>query len=181
GRSSLSVAFDIADGAELRYQPHALILGKGARFTQTIKVRIKGNGRLLLKDSWAAGRIAMGEIWQFERFKNEIEIWIDDSIVYFERSAIVPVEMPITSPVVFGRYSLFSSHYCFGIWPEPPLRELQALLPSREQQQRPDFQADREDRADREDSLEAQEAAGGARQWLLQRPQGTIFRTAGYA
>lgn len=121
GTSRQTISIDIADGGELRFRPHPLILAKGADFTQTVSVNLASGARLFFTDTFAAGRVAMGEKWMFERFSNKVEIRVAGALVYFDQSVIAPLAHVVDSAVIMERYTIFSTAYCFGEWADRPL------------------------------------------------------------
>jgi len=120
GASEQKISIRVARGSSLVFIPHPLILAKGAELKQRIRIDLAPDSRLCFRDSFSAGRIAMGECWQFERFDNLLEIFVERLLVYRDRWVIEPGRRPLTHPAVCGEYTRFASTYCFGPGVEPP-------------------------------------------------------------
>ena len=114
GRSSLSIDIKIASGGKLTFLPHALILGAGADITQRVKIELEDKASVEFSDTWCAGRIAMREVWQFNRFDYSLEILRSGNLVYRERFILTPQTKPLSHPVICGDYTHFSTFYVFG-------------------------------------------------------------------
>jgi urease accessory protein UreH len=105
----------VETGGLLIFRPHPLILATGADLNQKVTLDLAEGACLQYEERWCAGRIAMGERWQFARFTNCLEISVADILAYRERWILEPANVPVTHPLICGRYVQFSSLYCFGL------------------------------------------------------------------
>ncbi|WP_218082132.1 urease accessory protein UreD [Anthocerotibacter panamensis] len=121
GISQQTVKLHIAAGGKLVYLPHPLILAAGADFRQRVHIDLAPDSWLEYQDVWAAGRIAMGEQWQFERFDTLTEIYVGTALAYRERWVLQPTRTPLTHPLVCGKYTQFRSVYRFGLGDFTPI------------------------------------------------------------
>ncbi|HMP53676.1 MAG TPA: urease accessory protein UreD, partial [Candidatus Melainabacteria bacterium] len=69
---------------------------------------------LLLKDSFSAGRIAMGECWQFREMDSSLDITISGKIAYRDRWRLNPKKQGAGDALVAGKYNGYESLYLFG-------------------------------------------------------------------
>jgi urease accessory protein len=113
GVTRQTIQFSLGENAELTFKPHPLILAKGARFSQSVRIDLSASAILHYADSWAAGRIAMGECWEFESFANKLEIFVENVLVFRENWEIKPIEMPLTHPLLCGDRKKFVSQFRF--------------------------------------------------------------------
>ena len=114
GSSRQDVVIRLGHGSKLCFCPQPFILTAGARFTQRLKVDMHETSGLLLKESWSAGRIAMGECWQFEEMDSSIQIDISGKIAYRDRWRLDPGSLPVDESLVIGSYNAYESLYLFG-------------------------------------------------------------------
>lgn len=83
--SEQRVNLSVGDRAILEWVPDLTIPFAGARYRQTIHVRLAPRATLLLWDALACGRIARGERWAFARLENDIRITTVDGRQLIER------------------------------------------------------------------------------------------------
>ncbi|MCA9802466.1 MAG: urease accessory protein UreD [Cyanobacteria bacterium HKST-UBA02] len=121
GASRQEVLIKLGHGSKLCFCPQPFILTGGASFTQRLKVDMHESSGLLLKESWSAGRIAMGECWQFEQMDSSIQIDISGKMAYRDRWHLSPGAEPADDALVAGSYNAYESLYLFGkAWSECP-------------------------------------------------------------
>lgn len=114
GASSIHVRIKVEDGGTFIFHPHKLILGSNARLVQDIEIILDNNSVLDMSDHWCAGRIAMGERWNFSSFSNSIRIWRQDSLRFVERFVIAPATLELTSRFICRDYNSFHTVFRFG-------------------------------------------------------------------
>ncbi len=150
GASQQQIEIAIAGGATVMFEPCPLILAADANLTQTVRIEMSPTSRLLYTDEWSAGRIAMRECWQFERFDNTIEIFVGGLLKYRERFVLQPLQFAPADPLIGQHFTRFKSVYRFGPWldTEVPAHDLSGAM---------SFEGDR-------------------LAWRLKRPCGTIDR-----
>ena len=113
GRSRQIVKLIVADGGRLVFHPHSLILASGCMLTQSVSIDLSRGAALDYQEEWCAGRIAMGEQWQFESFDYRIEILLDGKLSYRERWRMEPSNHPLESPVICGEFTHFRTRFVF--------------------------------------------------------------------
>lgn len=114
GSSLVHVDIQVGDEGRLTYLPHVVILGKGAKLAQTVRIEVEPTSRFDFCDTWCAGRIAMQESWQFLEFDYLLEIICAGKLLYRERWILSPASMAPTHPLICGEFTHFASHYRFG-------------------------------------------------------------------
>lgn len=119
GSSKQEFDIDVASGATLVFLPHQLIMAKGARLSQNVSIHLRSTSRLLYSEGWSAGRLAMGECWQFESLANKLQIFVDDKITFRENWNLIPQTMAPGHPLLCGEYVRFSNYYEFGLDSRP--------------------------------------------------------------
>lgn len=72
--SEQEVRLRVGPGAALEWVPDHTIPFAGAAFRQRIEAEVAPGGRLILVDAFAAGRVARGEAWRFERLESAIAV-----------------------------------------------------------------------------------------------------------
>ena len=91
GKESVqTVEIALGPGAILEWVPEPTIPFRGARFRQSIHVRLARGATVLLWDAIASGRVARGERWAFTSLVNEIRISTADGRSVTERYDIAP-------------------------------------------------------------------------------------------
>ena len=78
------------ENAVLEYLPDHVIPHAGSSFRQLLRVNLSSSSRAILFDSFAAGRIAHGERWQFRDYDSRMEIFAADEPVFVNRTWIEP-------------------------------------------------------------------------------------------
>jgi len=114
GVSRQTIDIRLAENAQLIFKPHPLILAKGANLTQRVRINLNASAKIQYIDSWVAGRLAMGECWEFESFANRLEIFVENILVFRENWIISPADMPLTHPLLCASNTKFASLFCFG-------------------------------------------------------------------
>ena len=117
GVSEQHLRITIGKGSSLQFLPHPLILAQGAELSQSIRIRMACDSRLLFQEWWISGRLAMGEAWQFRKFSNSIEIFEDDKLRFLERWSIDPSKDNLTSPIICGGEKSFKTVFAFDMEP----------------------------------------------------------------
>lgn len=114
GVSSSQTTIRLHENSKLIFLPHPLILAADAQFTQNIRIEMTESSSLVFLESWSAGRLAMGETWQFASFNNTVEIYTDTQLVFREHWQLKPRQSDPEQSLVCGSYKLFETLYRFG-------------------------------------------------------------------
>jgi urease accessory protein len=107
GQSTQNLTVKVNEGALFVYTPHTLILAKGAQLTQKVRIDLAAGASLLYQEDWCAGRIAMGECWQFGRYDYSMEIRQVSELTYRERWTLMPEKQNLTNPFICGQFTHF--------------------------------------------------------------------------
>jgi urease accessory protein len=112
GDARPDITLRLAAGSRLAWLPEPLILFGGARFTQTTRVEIAPGARLGLLDVLVPGRLARGEVGQFERYEARLEVCAPDGrCLAAERTLLEPRRRPMMTPGMLGRTPVLGSLY----------------------------------------------------------------------
>lgn len=104
--------FTVAAGGRLEYYPERTIPFAGSRFRQSIRAELDMGAEFGLSETLAAGRVAMGERWQFERYRSAVEVWQAERRVYLDRLDLQPGASSLDAPGVLGHRAYSAS----GVW-----------------------------------------------------------------
>ncbi len=77
--------FSVENGGFLEWIPEAFIPHKGARYIQKTEVNLKQGAGLLFIDWISPGRVARGEIFQYENLRWEFDLNMDGKLLARER------------------------------------------------------------------------------------------------
>ncbi|MFQ3613115.1 MAG: urease accessory protein UreD [Cyanobacteriota bacterium] len=122
----------LAPESELIWIAHPIIPGAGADFRQQVQIQLAPTARLAYAEIWTAGRLAMGELWQFQRLHNRLQVWVTDrpgtptlspqpnQLLWLQEQMDLrfPHEQ-MGAKSVLGSYLCWGSLYLLGDWPEP--------------------------------------------------------------
>ncbi len=86
GSATLSQLFTVRRNGFLEVFPETLIPQSGARYSQQTRIDLEKGGVILLIESFAPGRVASGEIFQFESIHWATDVFFDDQLIMRERS-----------------------------------------------------------------------------------------------
>ncbi|MEV5646712.1 urease accessory protein UreD [Nocardia sp. NPDC052254] len=84
------LTFDVRDGALLEYLPKTVIPQAGSRYFQTTSVSLAGTGTVVAWDAVAAGRIAHGERFAYDRLIAATTVSVDGEITVRDRLDLHP-------------------------------------------------------------------------------------------
>ncbi|MEN9204512.1 MAG: urease accessory protein UreD [Thermostichales cyanobacterium DRC_bins_46] len=117
GSSQQTLEIHLQPASSLILIPHPLIPGSDADFHQSVHIHLAPGSRLAFGDLWTAGRLGMGEAWQFQRLRNQVQIFWDGHLCWSENLDLRPHHTPwIASPSILGDYPCWGSLYVFGDW-----------------------------------------------------------------
>ena len=77
-------------GARCKYLPLPMIPFAGADFRGETTIELSGNAALFWAETLSAGRIARGELWQFERVISNVTVRRENEIIWCNRNRIEP-------------------------------------------------------------------------------------------
>ncbi|MFL5802280.1 MAG: urease accessory protein UreD [Roseiflexaceae bacterium] len=115
GTARQEITLRLAAGSRLAWLPEPLILCAGARFSQTTQVELAPGALLGLLDVLVPGRLARGEVNQFERYEMRLEVCAPDNrCLVAERALLEPQRRDIATVGVLGRTPVLGSLYVLG-------------------------------------------------------------------
>ncbi len=94
-------SFRVCEGARLDYSPARLIPQKQSRIRQSTRIEVETGGELFFREIMAPGRVAHGEIFQYEEIDWECDLRQDKRLVARERFRLRPDDSsiaPLKSP-----------------------------------------------------------------------------------
>ncbi|MEN9203405.1 MAG: urease accessory protein UreD [Thermostichus sp. DG02_2_bins_29] len=126
------IQVDLAPASQLIWIAHPTIPGAGADFRQQVQIHLAPSARLAYAEIWTAGRLAMGERWQFQRLQTRLQVWITDCpvtpaappqppkhLLLQEQMDLRFPHLQVSSPSILGSYTCWGSLYLLGDWPTP--------------------------------------------------------------
>ena len=106
--------FELEDGARLDYHPQRTIPFADSHFVQRIEVRLTPDAQLALTETWAAGRVAMGEAFAFARYASRVEVRVAGVLTYLDAFDLRPGQHGLSAPGVLGASLYCASGIFFG-------------------------------------------------------------------
>jgi urease accessory protein len=82
------VRLRVGPGAMLEWVPDHTIVFAGSVFCQRIETELAPGARLILVDAFAAGRVARGEAWRFDRLESAVIVRDAVGEVFYDRLAL---------------------------------------------------------------------------------------------
>jgi len=117
GTTAQTITINLDPDSSVVWIPHPLIPGQSSDFHQKVQIHLAASSRLAFADVWTAGRVGMGEAWQFQNLHNHIEIFVENRLCWTESLHLDPQSQPwIQSPSILGDYPCWGSLYLFGDW-----------------------------------------------------------------
>jgi urease accessory protein len=90
----LETVIRIGEAATLEYLPDHLIPHAGSALRQSLRVEMARGSRAILLDSFAAGRLARGERWNFSQIDSRTEVLLCGARAFLNRTLIRPASQP---------------------------------------------------------------------------------------
>lgn len=114
GQSKKNVDITVEQGASFYYKPCALIPFKNSHMDVRTNIYLDENAEFACCDIFSAGRIAMGEKFEFREFQSKIKVYVEQMLVWQDYSSLEPQLFDYTNPIYFGCYSHQGSFYYYG-------------------------------------------------------------------
>jgi len=108
----LETVMHIGEGATLEYLPDHVIPHAGSALRQSLRVEMSRGSRAILLDSFAAGRVARGEHWNFSQLDSRTEVTLCGKPLLLNRAFIHPATQP---PERLGVMEQFSYTACLSL------------------------------------------------------------------
>lgn len=90
GRAALRQSIRVARGGWLELWPALFIPHAGSDYLQDTSIHLDAGARLLWFETFAPGRVASGEAWQFRRFESRFRICCDSRPIARESYSLTP-------------------------------------------------------------------------------------------
>ncbi len=113
--------FVVAAGAALEYLPDQTIPFAGSRFHRRTVVDLDPEATLILADFLAAGRVARGERFGFDRLVTELVVRVAGETRLVDRLQLVPGEHPLDRLGLWGGHPYFAALYAYSPRATPAL------------------------------------------------------------
>ncbi len=108
GRAEICQTFRVCEGAWLDYSPAMLIPQKQSRIRQSTRIEVEPGAELFFREILAPGRVAHGEIFQYDEIDWECDLIFDDRLTARERYFLRPDNTsiaPLRSPFPAGFFA----------------------------------------------------------------------------
>ena len=102
----------VAEGALLAVVPDPTVCFTGARYAQTLDVRLTAGASLVLVDVVTSGRDASGERWAFSHYTSTLRVHVDGRALVDERWLLDPAHGPLAERL--GRFNAMASVLLVG-------------------------------------------------------------------
>jgi urease accessory protein len=116
-------------GGELRLYFDPIIPFSGARVEQRAGIELEAGARLHYWEGLMAGRVARGEVWQFDQFVSETRLSIDGSLRYLDRFHLAPREAAPEAQWAMGGARYLGTGLCVNERAETLAARLHEALP----------------------------------------------------
>jgi urease accessory protein len=90
GTSQVRQRFEVRTGGFLEYFPEPFIPQSGARYSQRTEVFVQQGGSLLYFEWLTPGRVASGEVFQYQELRWETDLWLSGKLTLRERYCLRP-------------------------------------------------------------------------------------------
>jgi urease accessory protein len=100
------VSADIAPGGILVVAPDPVVCFAGARYRQTQRFELEGDGALVLIDWMTCGRRAFGERWAFDEYVSRIAVRVDGRLLVHDALALRAADGDLAGRM--GRFDLLA-------------------------------------------------------------------------
>lgn len=104
----------IGEGASLYYYPCAVIPFAGSRFDSSLYVNMQGNSEFAYTDIVTAGRVGMGERFQYTHFSNRVTVCVEGRPVWIDNCFLEPQSMDLENMLFFDGFTHQGVFYYYG-------------------------------------------------------------------
>ncbi|WP_104732195.1 urease accessory protein UreD [Helicobacter salomonis] len=117
GYASRDTHVVVEENALLDFSPLPIIPFANAHFKNHTQIVLRPNSELLYSEIMAAGRIAHGEAFAFNKIHSTLEICYQDSynsqLLFVDNTILDPARMDLTNPCMFDRYTHYLNMVIF--------------------------------------------------------------------
>lgn len=129
GAAESIVHLEVAAGAYLEYVPDPVIPQAGATLTQRTTVSSSGGGSCFMAETIAAGRVARGEAYAFERIRFETRVLVDGDLACHDVADVEPRRRAPRLAGMLGDADQLCSVFC--VCPDVDVEALAARIDAR--------------------------------------------------
>lgn len=104
----------VEEGASFYYFPCATIPFAGSWFDSSIRVELNQNSEFAYTDIVTAGRVGMGETFQFTHFSNRVVVCIDNRPVWIDNCLLEPQNMNLENMLFCDGFTHQGVFYYYG-------------------------------------------------------------------
>lgn len=92
-----SIHVKLGEGARLEWMPEVTIPFERAKFQVDTSIRMMASSTLIWGEIIAPGREMRGEIFDFQSFRSQYKLYVEDSLIAFDTLHLKPMEMDFSS------------------------------------------------------------------------------------
>lgn len=107
------VEMEVEDYASLRYLPHPCIPFPGSDYRGKVTARLKRSSTFVYTDILASGRVARQEHFQMKQYRNELQVYLDDELVFLDLCVLHPGEVDYGTLGFWGEYTHTGMMYLY--------------------------------------------------------------------
>ncbi len=110
GEAKRKAAIEVASGATLIYMPQPTIPFEDSAFVSNAKVNLEDKtSKLIYCEVLTSGRVHSGESFLYEYYKNAVDIYCDDTIIYKDNAYFEPKKQEISGLLMYEGYTHLAS------------------------------------------------------------------------
>jgi urease accessory protein len=106
--------FVVGSGAALEYLPDQTIPFAGSRLRRSTHVDVDPDATVIMADFLAAGRVARGERFGFDRLVTELAVRVAGATRLVDRLELVPADRPLDGLGLWGEHPYFAALYVYS-------------------------------------------------------------------
>ncbi len=107
------VEMEVGELATLRYLPHPCIPYPGSDYRGKTIVRLKRSSTFVYMDILASGRVARQEHFQMKYYRNELQVYLDDQLVFLDLCVLRPDQVDYGTIGFWGEYTHTGMMYIY--------------------------------------------------------------------
>lgn len=108
------VQISVDSGGELHLYYEPIIPFSGSRLHQVTSIDLEAGARLCFWESFMAGRVGRGEVWEFKELASETCLRLNGQRLYLDRFRLAPGEHLPTGPWEMADFRYFGTGLYFG-------------------------------------------------------------------
>lgn len=105
----------VAPSGTLLYLPQPVIPYAGSIYSGSTAVHLSRESRFAMCEIVACGRKAMQEQFAFQSYLTNTEIWIDNRLIFLDRTRLIPKDMDLSGPGYYEGFSHQGFLFLYGL------------------------------------------------------------------